>query len=92
MKAHIFLPDRTHKSIPASLTVFYGNPCVLQNFIATVNLVFMTDDTIIATVNHCFMPEITHNATVTYEFISAGTCSRCAVLGVVFTDSPLICA
>jgi len=69
MKAHIFLPDRTHNITVTLLPVFYGNPYVLQHFIATGVSSFIPDDTVIATVNHCSMPEITHNATVTYEFI-----------------------
>ena len=88
MKAHIFMPDRTHSVAATLLTVFYANPCVLQHFIATGVPSFIPDDTIIATVNHCFMPEITHNATVAYMLISGRTNSYKRFL----TDSPLIYA
>lgn len=86
------MPDRTHNITVAILTVFYDNPCVLQHFIATGVPSFIPDDIIIATVTHFLMPDLTHIATVTYVLISAGTCSRCAVLGVIFTDNPHILA
>ena len=81
------MPDRTHNIAVVIFTVFYDNTCVLQHFIVTGVPSFIPDDIIIATVTHFLMPEITHNATVTYVLISAGTCSRCAVLGVIFSDS-----
>ena len=77
------MPDRTHNITVVILTVFYDNPCVLQYFIATGVPSFIPDDIIIVTVTHFLMPEITHNATGTYVL----TGSRCAVLGVIFSDS-----
>lgn len=82
------MPDRTHNITVAILTVFYENSCVLQHFIVTGVPSFIPDDIIIATVTHFLMPEITHIATVTYVL----TGSRCAILGVSFTDNPHILA
>lgn len=76
MKNHIYMPVRTHNSVPTSLTVFYRKSCVLQHFIAMGVPSFIPDDTIIAVENYYYMPDLTQYATVTYALISAGTNSH----------------